>query len=198
MNHLRLEKDIEFIIELDQMKQIMRRTRLIREDRRENDAEHSWHIAVMAMVLSEYADESINLCHVIKMLLVHDIVEIDAGDTYCYDEKGYEDKEFREKSAADRLFGLLGGDKGAAFRALWEEFEEMNTPEARFAASMDRLQPMLNNAFSDGGSWLEYRPKKSWVLKRATPIKSSSQTLWAYVNEMLDDAEESGLFSKED
>ena len=152
MNSARLLKDIEFIVELDKMKSILRQTSLIDKSKRENDAEHSWHISVMAMVLSEYANEEIDVCKVIKMLLIHDLVEIYAGDTFCYDVEGNKDKKERELKAADKIFGMLDEDKGMELRKLWDEFEEMNTKEALFAASMDRLQPFFNNYFSGGGT----------------------------------------------
>ena len=146
----RLLKDMEFIIELDKMKSILRQTSLINEDRREDDAQHSWHITVMAMILSEYSNEKVDVCKVMKMLLTHDLVEIFAGDTFCYDKVGNSDKREREVAAAEKIFGMLDEDKGKELRALWDEFEEMKTPEALFAASMDRLQAMLNNYYNDG------------------------------------------------
>src|SRR5690554_4376193 len=159
----KLKKDIQFILELDKMKSILRQTTLIDGSRRENDAEHSWHIAVMAMVLKEYADKKIDICKVIKMLLVHDLVEIYAGDTFCYDVEANKDKKERELKAADRIFGMLEEDKGKELRSLWEEFEEMKTKEAIFAASMDRLQPFFNNYYSGGGTWKKFRVSKGEI-----------------------------------
>ncbi len=156
----RLLKDIEFIVELDKMKSILRQTSLIDKSKRENDAEHSWHISVMAMLLSEYANEEVDIFKVIKMLLVHDLVEIYAGDTFCYDVEGNKSKKDRELKAADIIFGILEEDKGKEMRSLWEEFEEMETKEALFAASMDRLQPFLNNYYSDGGTWKKFGVSK--------------------------------------
>lgn len=189
----RLLKDIEFIVELDKMKSILRQTSLINEDRREDDAQHSWHISIMAMVLGEYSNEKIDICKVIKMLLTHDLVEIFAGDTFCYDKAGNEDKKEREILAADRIFGMLDEDKGKELRTLWDEFEEGETPEALFAASMDRLQPMLNNYHNNGGTWRKFNVAKEDIYKRISPLKKSSDELWEFVENMLEDAAERGL-----
>ncbi len=189
----RLLKDIEFIVELDKMKSILRQTSLIEEDKREDDAQHSWHIAVMAMVLNEYANEDLDDKKVIKMLLIHDIVELYAGDTFCYDKKGNKDKSERELLAADKIFGMLNKGKALEFRALWDEFEEMKTPEALFAASMDRLQPMLNNYYNDGGTWKKFGVDKDAIYKRISPVKKSSNKLWEFVEHMIEDAYSRGL-----
>lgn len=188
----KLKKDIQFILELDKMKSILRQTTLIDGSRRENDAEHSWHIAVMAMVLKEYADKKIDVCKVIKMLLVHDLVEIYAGDTFCYDKEANKNKKERELEAADRLFGLLDEEKGKELRALWEEFEEMETDEAIFAAAMDRLQPLFSNYYSGGGTWTRFNVSKEQVYKRMEPIKHASAKLWEFVTNMIEDAVEKG------
>src|SRR5699024_5870483 len=153
----------EFIVELDKMKSVFRQTTLIDKSRRENDAEHSWHISIMAMILSEYANEDIDLFKVIKMLLVHDLVEIYVGDIFCYDEKGNEYKKERELKSADKIYGILLEDKAIEMRKLWDEFEEMQTKEALFAASMDRLQPIFSNYFSGGGTWIKYGITKAEV-----------------------------------
>lgn len=184
----RLLKDIEFIVELDKMKSILRQTSLINEDRREDDAQHSWHISIMAMVLGEYSNENIDVCKVIKMLLTHDLVEIFAGDTFCYDKKGNEDKREREVIAAEKIFGMLDEDKGKELRNLWDEFEEMQTSEALFAASMDRLQPMLNNYNNDGGTWRKFNVSKEDIYKRIAPVKETSDELWEFVQHMIEDA----------
>jgi len=189
----RLFKDMEFIVELDKMKSILRQTSLINEDKREDDAQHSWHIALMSMVLNEYANEKIDDKKVIKMLLIHDLVELYAGDTFCYDKKGNEDKEERELLAADKIFGMLNKEKGLEFRALWDEFEEMKTPEALFAASMDRLQPMLNNYYNGGGTWKKFGVDKESIYKRIEPVKKSSDKLWNFVEYMIEDAYSRGL-----
>jgi len=166
----RLRKQIEFLIEADKMKSLYRQTYIINDEkrsdsmrdmpaddiplkRRENDAEHSFHLALFAMTLAEYANIPVDLLRVMKMVLIHDIVEIDAGDTYCYDTKGYESKREREEKAADRLFGLLPEDQEREYRSLWEEFEAMNTAESRFAAALDRMQPMLLNYTKNGNGF---------------------------------------------
>jgi putative hydrolase of HD superfamily len=153
--------------------------------RRENSAEHSWHIAVMAMFLSEYAAEEIDTEKVIKMLLIHDVIEIDAGDTFCYDEEGYKDKAEREQRAAVRLFGLLPEDQGREFRKLWDEFEEESTAESRFANSMDRFQVIFQNYRNNGGTWVLHDVPLSSVLKRQEPIKKGAPLLWDTVEEVL-------------
>lgn len=193
----RLLKDMEFIIELDKMKSILRQTSLINEDRREDDAQHSWHITVMAMILSEYSNEKVDVCKVMKMLLTHDLVEIFAGDTFCYDKVGNSDKREREVAAAEKIFGMLDEDKGKELRALWDEFEEMKTPEALFATSMDRLQPMLNNYYNDGGTWKKYDVAKSDIYKRINPVKESSDELWSFTENMIEDAFKKGFIGRE-
>ena len=193
MVNQRLLKDIEFIVELDKMKTILRQTSLIFEDRRENDAEHSWHIGIMAMILSEYSNEKIDVFKVIKMLLTHDLVEIYAGDTFCYDKKANESKRERELLAAEKIFGMLDEDKGQDLRSLWDEFEEGKTPEALFAASMDRLQPMLCNYNNDGGTWKKFKVGKEDIYKRIAPVKDSSDELWKFVEFMIEDSEKRGL-----
>ena len=193
----RLLKDMDFIVELDKMKSILRQTSLINEDRREDDAQHSWHISLMAMLLAEYSNEKVDVLKVIKMLLTHDLVEIYAGDTFCYDEVGNSDKREREVAAAEKIFGMLDKDKGKELRALWDEFEEMKTPEALFAASMDRLQPMLNNYHNDGGTWKKFDVSKSDIYKRIGPVKDSSDELWGYVEYMLEDAHKKGFINKD-
>lgn len=197
MNNDKLLKDIEFIVELDKMKTILRQTTLIDKSKRENDAEHSWHISVMAMILSEYANEEVDVCKVIKMLLVHDLVEIYAGDTFCYDIEGNKDKKERETKAADKIFGMLDEDKGRELKKLWEEFEEMKTKEALFAASMDRLQPFLNNYFSDGGTWKKFNVSKKDIYKRIAPLKESSDILWNFTKNMIEDAYDRGYILRE-
>lgn len=193
----RILKDIGFIKELDKMKSIKRMTSLIGKDEREDDAQHSWHIAVMAMTLSDYSDEDIELSKVIKMLLIHDIVEIYAGDTFAYDEKGYEDKLEREIKSANKIFGMLSKNKEEEFRSLWDEFEEMETKESMFANSLDRMQPILNNFYNQGGTWVKYGVPKSKILKRVEPIKNSSEKLYEYTLELINKSVEMG-YIKED
>lgn len=180
------ERQIAFILELDKIKNITRRTYLSDASRLENDAEHSWHLALMAFMLAEYADDSVNVLKTVKMVLLHDVVEIDAGDTYCYDEKANRTKEERERKAADRIFGLLPAERGAECRGLWEEFEQGDTAEARFANALDRLQPLLLNDASGGRSWKEHGIKKSQVLKRVAPVRAASEKLWDFALQLID------------
>ena len=185
----RLEKQIQFILEIDKLKRIVRQTPLTDRTRKENDAEHSWHIALMAILLQEHAEEnSIDLLRVVTMLLVHDLVEIDAGDTFCYDEAGNADKLERETRAADRIFNLLPEDQAAHMRSLWDEFETRQTAESKFAAAMDRLQPLLHNYHTAGGTWKEHRVSKDRVIERNHPIVNGSKTLWDYAAGLIDDA----------
>ncbi len=193
---VKLEKDIEFIKELDKMKSIERMTSLIGKDKRENDAEHSWHIAVMAMVLEEYVDGDLDLFKVIKMVLVHDLVEIYAGDTFAYDEVGYEDKLERETLAAEKIFGMLSPKKGQELRSYWEEFEAMETREALFANSVDRLQPILNNFYNNGGTWVKYNISREKVLKRIAPIKEVSKDLYAYAEGLVNESVKLGYLEE--
>jgi putative hydrolase of HD superfamily len=184
----RLARQIEFVIELDRLKGVLRRTTLMDGSRRENSAEHSWHLALMALILGECADEAVDVARVIKMLLLHDVVEIDAGDTFCYDQNGILDQTEREERAAQRVFGLLPADQAAECRALWEEFEEGSTAEARFAVALDRLQPLLSNIQTRGGSWAHYGITLEQVETRMAPVASGSTPLAAYVREVIDEA----------
>jgi putative hydrolase of HD superfamily len=188
----RLEKQIGFILELDKMKNLYRQTYVLHEDRKENDAEHSWHIAIMAILLSEYANSDIDVTKVIKMLLLHDIIEIDAGDTYCYDEAGNSTKAEREEKAARRIFGLLPEDQCNEFYGLWREFEDSITKEARFAAVMDRLQPLLLNYTKGGISWKEHGICKEQVLKRNEAYFHEADELSQLIRSVIDDAEKKG------
>ncbi|KIL39451.1 hypothetical protein SD70_19980 [Gordoniibacillus kamchatkensis] len=193
----RLERQIGFIIELDKLKNILRKTRVLGTDRYENDAEHTWHLALMAIVLAEHADaRGLDLGRVLKMLLVHDVVEIDAGDTFAYDEKGHEDKEEREQKAANRLFGLLPGDQRDELMALWHEFEAHETAEAKFALALDRLHPMLLNFHNKGQSWRENGITSERVLARNRVIEDGSQALWDYAQRMVREAVERGYLTK--
>jgi putative hydrolase of HD superfamily len=193
----RLQKQIQFIIEIDKLKQIKRRTFLIDRSRKENAAEHSWHIAVMAILLLEYSNDSgVDLLRVLKMVLIHDLVEIDAGDTYCYDDEGVSDQEQRERLAADRIFNILPQDQARQFRGLWNEFEARKTPEARFAGALDRLQPILNNYHTGGISWRENNVKSARVVSRNKPIEEGSTTLWDYAAGMINDAVRENLLAK--
>lgn len=188
----RLEKQLRFILELDKMKNLYRQTYVLHENRKENDAEHSWHIAVMAILLSEYANSDIDIPKVIKMLLLHDVVEIDAGDTYCYDDEGNATKAEREEKAAQRIFGLLPDDQSRESYDLWREFEDSMTSEARFAAVLDRLQPLLLNYTRNGISWQEHSIHKEQVLKRNEVYFNESDELAKLICSLIDDAETKG------
>ncbi|MEH2450558.1 HD domain-containing protein [Nostoc sp.] len=161
----RLTQQIQFIIEIDRLKQVIRQTLLTDGSRRENSAEHSWHLAVMAIVLAEYAPEGVDIFHAIKMLLIHDLVEIDAGDTFCYDVQGNESKAVREAQAALRLFRLLPADQGRELRLLWDEFEAGETPTAKFAAVLDRIQPLLQNQQNGGETLRTHGIRRDQVMK---------------------------------
>lgn len=181
----RLKKQLEFIVEVDKIKNIGRQTYLSDGKRKENDAEHSWHIALMAFLLNEYANDGVDVLKVMTMVLIHDIVEIDAGDTYAYDAEGNKTKEAREKAAAKRIFGLLPDDQGEYLKSLWEEFEAYETMEAKFAHVMDNLQPLLLNDASDGKSWVEHQVKKSQPYKRNERIPEGSQKLWEPMKQII-------------
>ena len=176
----RLEQQFEFIREMDKEKFIGRQTYLSDGVRKENDAEHAWHMALMTILLSEYANEEVNVLKTVAMLLIHDLVEIDAGDTYAYDEEGKKTKEQRERKAAERIYGLLPSDQQRWLRELWEEFEEWKSPEARFAHAMDCVQPLMLNAATDGKSWEEHGICLSQVLQRNKRTAEGSKELWEY------------------
>lgn len=188
----RLKSQIEFILEIDKMKNLYRQTYVLHENRKENDAEHSWHLAILAFMLAEYADAPVDVLKTMKMVLIHDIVEIDAGDTYCYDEEGNQSKAEREEKAAKRIFGLLPDDQETEFYALWHEFEECSTPEAKFAAVLDRLQPILLNYTKNGISWKEHGIYKEQVIKRTLHSKEISNELFEVINAVIDDAADKG------
>jgi putative hydrolases of HD superfamily len=192
MTESRLEQQITFLVEIDRLKHVLRRTHLVGGERRENSAEHSWHIAMIALVLAEYSDEPIDVARVIRMLLVHDIVEIDAGDTFAFDVVGYLDKAEREQAAADRIFGLLPDEQKVELRALWEEFEAAETAEARFANMADRLMPALQNYSNDGGTWREANLDRAIVEHRMEPISAAS-SVHAYVSALIDKAVAQGM-----
>jgi len=185
----RFKQQIEFILEVDKLKHVLRQTILMDKSRRENSAEHSWHIALTVMLLSEYArDRDIDFFRVTKILLVHDLIEIDAGDTYCYDDQGRKDQAAREQLAADRIFNILPPDQARTFRNLWDEFEERKTPESRFANALDRVQPFLHNYFTRGQTWQENDIKSLQVKARMQPVDDGAPVLWKYVNALIDDA----------
>ncbi|MFB9274526.1 HD domain-containing protein [Cohnella cellulosilytica] len=190
----RLSSQLAFLVEIDKLKSVLRKTYLIDKSRRENSAEHSWHVALWSLLMLEHADDSsLELNRVIRMLLLHDLVEIDAGDTFAYDTQGYEDKEEREKAAADRLFGLLPDDQREEWMALWREFEEEETAEAKYASALDRLQPVVHNYYTGGVSWRENRIVRSQVLKRLEPVRQASETLWTFAGEILQKSIDQGI-----
>lgn len=197
MDNERLERQIRFILEADKMKNICRQTLVLHEDRAENDAEHSWHLALMAFLLAEYSNEPVDVCKVMKMVLVHDIVEIDAGDTYCYDTDGNKTKREREEKAADRLFGLLPDDQGKEMRELWEEFERCDTAESKFAAALDRMQPLMLNYTKGGISWKTHNVKYPQVIGRNEKTHEGSEELWSFAKSLLDEAKKSGILPEE-
>ncbi len=183
MDNERLRKQLDFLLEVDKEKSIFRQTYLADASRKENDAEHAWHLAMMVMLLSEYANEKIDVLHTMSMVLIHDLIEIDAGDTYAYDTGGNKTKRERELKAADRLFKLLPADQADTCRALWDEFEAMETPESRFANSMDKLQPLMLNNASGGRSWVEHEVRSEQVYGRNARTAEGSRTLWEYADE---------------
>ena len=192
----RLEQQIRFLLEVDKLKTILRRTYIIHADRSENTAEHSWHLAITAMLLAEHANEPMNISRVIKMVLIHDIVEIDAGDTYLYDTAGARDKVERERAAADRLFGILPPDQAVEFRELWDEFEARQTIESRFAAALDRFIPQLHNYHTQGRTWKEHGITSDRVLERNACIADGSCTLWEWAQALLSDAVDKGFLTR--
>lgn len=179
--NFRLDQQLLFVAEIDKMTQIFRRTKLIDGTRRENDAEHSWHIAVMAMILSEYAVKKPDLSHVIKMLLVHDLIEIYAGDTFAFDVEANKNKAEKEALAADKLFAQLPQEQGAEVRGLWEEFDEMKTDDSLFANCMDRLQPFLHNTLTEGTTWREGATSREQVENRLAVVKENMPKLWPWI-----------------
>ena len=193
----RLKKQMDFLLEADKLKFITRQTYLSDGKRKENDGEHSWHLALMAVLLSEYSNEKIDLVKVITMVLIHDMVEIDAGDTYAYDAVGNQSKREREVKAADRIFNILPQDQAEKFRQLWEEFEAYETPEAKFAHVCDNVQPLMLNDATDGPAWREHDVKKSQVLQRNRRTGEGSQVLMEYINRILDKNVESGNLKNE-
>jgi putative hydrolase of HD superfamily len=194
----RFAKQIDFIIEIDKLKKILRQTGLVDRSRQENVSEHSWHIAVMALVLKEHSnEENVDILHVVKMLLIHDLVEIDAGDTFLYDTKGNQDKYKREQKAAERIFGLLPPDQADEFRTAWEEFEALSSSEAKFARALDSLQPVLMAFYNKGWSWQQHGLIKSQVLEKKKIIEEGSASLWEYTKSLLEEAAERGYIKDE-
>lgn len=207
-----MKKQLEFLLTLDKLKNVYRQTYILCDDlpqgskefddnfkekkplpRRENDAEHSFSLAIAAAVLAEYSNEPVDVAKVMKMVLVHDAVEIYAGDTYCYDDEGAKTKEAREKAAAEKIFGTLPEEQAAEYRALWDEFERNDTPEARFSNAMDRIQPLLLNYSREGYSWKEHGVNSSQVRKRFDKVKDGSEELGRMVDDLLEKAIENGF-----
>lgn len=191
-----LAKQIDFMIEIDKLKTVYRKTKLMSDNRYENDAEHTWHLAMMAITMYPHANEKVDLLKVIKMLLVHDIVEIDAGDTFAYDAVGHTDKEERETKAANRIFGLLPEEQAEELKQLWIEFEKRDTSEAKFAHALDRLQPMIHNYNTEGASWQKYGITSDKVLTRNQTIAEGSTELWEYAKHIVEDAIVKGYLAK--
>ncbi len=193
----RLKKQIDFITEVDKLKQVYRQTILLDRSRTENDAEHTWHMALAAMVLAEHANEAnLDMLRVLKMIMVHDLVEIDAGDTFAYDDQGYLDKAEREQRAATRIFGLLPDAQGDELRALWDEFEGNGTPEAKFANAIDTFMPMLHNCCTEGQQWRKRGVTSDKVLVRNQRVKDGSAALGNYLEQMIHDAVNKGHLKK--
>lgn len=188
----RLRKQKEFILEVDKMKQIYRQTHIRGGSRQENDAEHSWHLALMAFLLSEHSNEEVDVLRVMKMVLIHDLVEIDAGDTYAYDAAGNATKRQREEKAADRIFGILPEDQGQEIRELWEEFEAYETAESKFAHVLDNFQPMSLNDDNGGADWRRHQVRKSQILKRNERTPLGSRDIWECMEEMIEKNVEKG------
>lgn len=191
-----LLKQIDFIKEIDKIKYIHRKTKLFNSNRSENDAEHSWHLAMMALVLAEHANESIDLLKVVKMVLIHDIVEIDAGDTFIYDTQKNHANTDHERVAANRIFGLLPKEQSKEFIAVWEEFEAGLTPEAKFAKAMDRLEPLLQNTSNNGGTWKEFDVDYSKVFEKKKVIAEGSNTVWKFAENLINESVEKGILRK--
>ncbi|MGI6226203.1 MAG: HD domain-containing protein [Peptococcales bacterium] len=196
MDNGRLHKQIKFITEIDKLKKILRQNVVIGTQRQENDAEHSWHLAMMAIFLEEYAAEKVDISRVVKMVLIHDLVEIDAGDTFCYDEKAHIDKCEREEKAADRIFNILPKDQAQEIMGLWREFEEMKTSEARFAACLDRMQPIILNYHTHGHTWQKPGVTYEKVLKRIAVLEENAPALWQFAQEIIEDSVKKGYLQR--
>lgn len=188
----RLRQQIAFVREVDALKSISRQTWLLNQHRKENDAEHSWHITVMALLLQEYAPTEIDVPRVLHMMLIHDLVEIDAGDVLVYDEAARAAQHERERAAAERIFGILPADQAASWRAVWDEFEARETPEARYARALDRLQPLLHNLFTEGRAWREHGIRHEQVIATNAGIGEGAPELWDLARALIDQAVAAG------
>jgi putative hydrolase of HD superfamily len=191
-----LSRQIEFIKEVDKLKYILRKTKLFNSNRNENDAEHSWHLSVMAIVLADHANFKVDLLKVIKMLLIHDIVEIDAGDTFIYDTQKNHENTAQEREAARRIFGILPEHQAEELIAIWEEFEEQQTNEAKFARAMDRLEPLLQNTSNNGGTWNEFGVNYDKVYNKKQVIQHGSETIWKFAEQLINESVENGILKK--
>jgi putative hydrolase of HD superfamily len=191
-----LVKQIHFIKEIDKLKYIQRKTKLFNSERHENDAEHSWHLAMMTLILAQHSDVPIDVLKVLKMVLIHDIVEIDAGDTFIYDTSKNHTNTEEELIAAQRIFGLLPAEQAEEFIAIWKEFEEGVTDEAKFARSMDRLEPLLQNTSNNGGTWREFNVDYQKVYEKKKAIKNGSASLWKYAENLINESVEKGILAK--
>ena len=190
----RFSKQMEFIVEIDKLKHIERQSALCDGTRQENDSEHSWHIALMAVLLSEYANSiDVDMLKVVKMLLIHDLVEIDAGDTFAYDVIGNSDKAERERVAANRIFRILPDDQSEELLALWEEFESLSTPEARFASALDKLQPLILSFNNKGWSWKKHGVVSSQIVESKKEIVNGSENLWDYAKKLIQESIDAGF-----
>jgi len=191
-----LLKQVAFIKEIDKLKYIQRKTKLFNSDRHENDAEHSWHLAMMTIVLAEHSDKPIDVLKVVKMVLIHDIVEIDAGDTFIYDTVKNHTNTDEELLAAQRIFGLLPKEQAKEFIAIWQEFEDGITDEAKFAKTMDRFEPLLQNTSNNGGTWAEFNVPYQKVYDKKVVIKDGSSTIWKYAENLINESVKKGILKK--
>ncbi|MGX5690914.1 HD domain-containing protein [Arcticibacter tournemirensis] len=193
-----LLKQMSFIHEIDKLKYVFRKSKLFSSDRHENDAEHSWHLAVMAIVLAEHANEPIDILKVLKMLLIHDIVEIDAGDVFLFDSVVRQNNAVAEAKAAERIFGLLPEAQAAELIAIWEEFEAAETAESLFARAIDNLEPLLQNVSNGGGTWEEFSVSYEKVIDKKSVIKHGSRALWDFTEKLLQESHKNGILKKEE
>lgn len=196
MQNDNLLKQVSFIKEIDKLKYIQRKTKLFNSDRPENDAEHSWHLAMMTIVLAEHSDKPIDILKVLKMVLIHDIVEIDAGDTFIYDTSKNHTNTEEELIAAKRIFGLLPKEQADEFIAIWKEFEDGITDEAKFAKSMDRFEPLLQNTSNNGGTWAEFNVPYQKVYDKKKEIKKGSAVIWSYAENLINESVDKGILKK--
>lgn len=192
----KLLQQINFIKEIDKIKYIERKTKLFNSDRNENDAEHSWHLAMMTIVLAEHSDVPIDVLKVLKMVLIHDIVEIDAGDTFIYDTEKNHTNTDEERTAANRIFGMLPKEQADELISIWEEFENGETHEAKFARSMDRFEPLLQNASNNGGTWTEFGVNYDKVFEKKKDIKEGSSLLWSFAKNLINESVDKGILKK--